>query len=98
MTSQVSTVCTILYPFYDNEKWLWRNAEQILYLCAILYRPMYQKHVYTGISIFFKLISRSISAIEPADQNPSVYKAAGKFMSQFQQSHSIWKMSQTHRH
>lgn len=42
-----------------------------------------------ALVFFFKLISRSISAIEPADQNPSVYKAAGKFMSQFQQSHSI---------
>lgn len=52
LTRQIHIVCTTLYPFYNNEKLLGRNAEQSLYLCAIFYRPMYLRHVYTGISYF----------------------------------------------
>lgn len=39
------------------------------FLCAILYRPMYLRHVYTGIS-FFLINILILSMIEQADQNP----------------------------
>lgn len=51
LTSQIYIVCQVCILFMIMKNY-YEEMLNKFYLCAIFYRPMYQKHVYTGISYF----------------------------------------------